>query len=135
MKQPRAFVAGKVLVCLTSRALLSEDLRGTTCTRRYTSTAIFKRRTICGCQSTIFFFIYNLNQQSEFTFYKPMLGLLQCPVGESSSGESPVPQIRSIGQFLLSRLFSSLCFEERVFVGSESSVMFLAVLVDDLMYV
>jgi hypothetical protein len=37
-----------------------------------------------------------------------MLLLLQCLDGESSSGESPVPQIRSIGQFLLSRLFSSL---------------------------
>jgi hypothetical protein len=56
----------------------------------------------------IFYFIYNLNQQSEFTFYKLMLRLLQCLDGESSSGESPVPQIRSIGQFLLSRLFSSL---------------------------
>jgi hypothetical protein len=54
------------------------------------------------------FFIYNLNQQSEFTFYKLMVCLLQCLDGESSSGESPVPQIRSIGQFLLSRLFSSL---------------------------
>jgi hypothetical protein len=37
-----------------------------------------------------------------------MLWLLQCLDGESSSGESPVPQIRSIDQFLLSRLFSSL---------------------------
>jgi hypothetical protein len=55
-----------------------------------------------------FFIIYNLNQQSEFTFYKLMLSLLQCLEGESSSGESPVPQIRSTGQFLLSRLFSSL---------------------------
>jgi hypothetical protein len=54
------------------------------------------------------FFIYNLNQQSKFTFYKLMLWLLQCLDGESSSGESPVPQIMSIGQFLLSRLFSSL---------------------------
>jgi hypothetical protein len=36
-----------------------------------------------------FFFIYNLNQQSEFTFYKLMLWLLQCLDGESSSGESP----------------------------------------------
>jgi hypothetical protein len=54
-----------------------------------------------------FIFIYNLNQQLEFTFYKLMLWL-QCLDGESSSGESPVPQIRSIGQFLLSRLFSSL---------------------------
>jgi hypothetical protein len=54
------------------------------------------------------FFIYNLNKQSEFTFYKLMLWLLQCLDWESSSGESPVPQIRSIGQFLLSRLFSSL---------------------------
>jgi hypothetical protein len=53
-------------------------------------------------------FIYNLNQKSEFTFYKLMLWLLQCLDGESSSGESPVPQIRWIGQFLLSRLFSSL---------------------------
>jgi hypothetical protein len=55
-----------------------------------------------------FFFIYNLNQQSEFTFYKLMLCLLQCHDEKSSSGESPVPQIRSIGQFLWSRLFSSL---------------------------
>jgi hypothetical protein len=55
-----------------------------------------------------FIFIYNLNQQSEFTLYKLMLWLLQCLDGVSSSGESPVPQIRSIGQFLLSRLFSSL---------------------------
>jgi hypothetical protein len=38
------------------------------------------------------FFIYNLNQQSEFTFYKLMLWLLQCLDGESSRGESPVPQ-------------------------------------------
>jgi hypothetical protein len=52
--------------------------------------------------------ICNLNQQSEFTFYKLILCLLQCLVGESSSGESTAPQIRSIGQFLLSRLFSSL---------------------------
>jgi hypothetical protein len=37
-----------------------------------------------------------------------MLCLLQCLDGESSSGESPVPQISSIGQFILSRLFSSL---------------------------
>jgi hypothetical protein len=37
-----------------------------------------------------------------------MLWLLQCIDGESYSGESPVPQIRSIGQFILSRLFSSL---------------------------
>jgi hypothetical protein len=43
----------------------------------------------------IFLFIYNLNQQSEFTFYNLMLWLLQCLDGESSSGESPVPQIRS----------------------------------------
>jgi hypothetical protein len=55
-----------------------------------------------------FFFTCNLNRQSEFTFHKLMLCLLQCLEGESSSGESPVPQIRSIGQFLLSRLFSSL---------------------------
>jgi hypothetical protein len=54
-----------------------------------------------------FFFIYNLNQQSGFIFYKLMLWLLQCLGGESSSGESPVPHIRSVGQFLLSRLFSS----------------------------
>jgi hypothetical protein len=54
------------------------------------------------------FFIYNLNQQSEFTFYKLILWLLQCLDGESSSGESPVPQIMSIGQIILSRLFSSL---------------------------
>jgi hypothetical protein len=56
----------------------------------------------------IYLFIYNLNQQSEFTFYKLMLRLLQCLDGESSSGQSPVPEIRPIGQFLLSRLFSSL---------------------------
>jgi hypothetical protein len=37
------------------------------------------------------FFIYNLNQQSEFTFYELMLCLLQCLDRESSSGESPVP--------------------------------------------
>jgi hypothetical protein len=55
-----------------------------------------------------FFFIYNLNQQSEFTFYKLMLLLLQCLDGESSSGEYPVPKIRPIGQFVLSRLFFSL---------------------------
>jgi hypothetical protein len=54
------------------------------------------------------FFIYNLNQQPGFTFYKLMLRLLQCLEGESSSGESPVPQIRSTGQCLLCRLFSSL---------------------------
>jgi hypothetical protein len=35
-----------------------------------------------------------------------MLRLLQCLDWESSSGESPIPYIRSIGQFLLSRLFS-----------------------------
>jgi hypothetical protein len=61
------------------------------------------------------FFIYNLNHQSEFTFYKLMLWLLQSLDGESSSGESPVPQIRSIGQFLLSRLFYSLTSSVRVF--------------------
>jgi hypothetical protein len=59
-------------------------------------------------ETVIVFFIYNLNQQSEFSFYKLMLWLLQCLDGESSSGESPVPQIRSLDQFLLSRLFSSL---------------------------
>jgi hypothetical protein len=53
-------------------------------------------------------FIYNFNQQSEFTFYKLMLWLLQCLDGESSSGESPVSQIRPIGQFHLRRLCSSL---------------------------
>jgi hypothetical protein len=37
-----------------------------------------------------FIIIYNLNQQSEFTFYK-LMWLLQCLDGESSSGESPVP--------------------------------------------
>jgi hypothetical protein len=37
-----------------------------------------------------------------------MLWLLQCLDGEPSSGESPVPQIRSICKFLLSRLFPSL---------------------------
>jgi hypothetical protein len=57
---------------------------------------------------TLCFFIYNLNQQSDFTFYKLMLWLLQCLDGESSSGESSIPQIMSIGQFLLSSLFSSL---------------------------
>jgi hypothetical protein len=41
-----------------------------------------------------------LNQQSEFTFYKLMLKLLQYLDGESSSGKFPVPQIRSIDQFL-----------------------------------
>jgi hypothetical protein len=66
------------------------------------------------------FFIYNLNQQSEFTFYKLMLWLLQCLDGESSSGESPVPQIRSIGQCLLSRLFSSLTSSE----GSDMQIKF-----------
>jgi hypothetical protein len=63
---------------------------------------------ILGRNISYFLFIYNLNQQSEFTFYKLMLWLLQCLDGESSSGEFPVPQIRSIGQFLLSCLFSSL---------------------------
>jgi hypothetical protein len=60
-------------------------------------------------KNTLFriFLFTNLNQQSEFTFYKLMFLLLQCLDGESSSGESPVPQIKSIGQFLLSRLFSS----------------------------
>jgi hypothetical protein len=58
-------------------------------------------------QALFIFFIYNLNQQSEFTFSKLMLWLLQSLDGESSSGESPVPQIRSIGQFLSSRLFYS----------------------------
>jgi hypothetical protein len=67
------------------------------------NTRLQDARIIC-----LYFFIYNLNQQSEFTFYKLMLWLLQCLDGESFSGESPVPQIRSIGQFLLSRLFSSL---------------------------
>jgi hypothetical protein len=56
----------------------------------------------------IFFFIYNLNQQSEFTFYKLMLCLLQCLDGESSRGESALPQIRLTCHLLLSRLFSSL---------------------------
>jgi hypothetical protein len=60
------------------------------------------------CYIFLFYFFYNFNQLLEFTFYKLMLWLLQCLDGESSSGESPVPQIRSIGQFLLSRLFSSL---------------------------
>jgi hypothetical protein len=82
------------------------------------------------------FFYFNFNQQSEFTFYKLMLWLLQCLDEKSSSGESSVPQltwlevlrirrwfevlrshlsgefsvpqIRSIDQFLLSRPFSSL---------------------------
>jgi hypothetical protein len=36
-----------------------------------------------------------------------LLVLRLCLDGESSSGESPVPQIRPIGQFLLSHLFSS----------------------------
>jgi hypothetical protein len=61
-----------------------------------------------GVNFFIFYFICNLNQQSEFTFYKLMLWSLQCLDRESSSGESPVPQIRSIGEFLLCRLFSSL---------------------------
>jgi hypothetical protein len=69
-------------------------------------------------QTKFFFLIYNLNQQSEFTFYKLMLWLLQCLDGESSSGESPVPQIRLIGQFLLIRLFSSL---NRSYLRSGSS--------------
>jgi hypothetical protein len=60
-----------------------------------------------------------------------VINTLQCLDGESSSGESPVPQIRLIGQFLLSRKF----FEEWVFVGFESSVMIVAFLVDDVMYV
>jgi hypothetical protein len=84
----------------------------------------------------IYFFIYNLNQQSEFTFSKLMLWLLQCRDGESSSGESPVPQIRSIGQFLLSHLFSSLDSSvSRSGFSWVPSVMFVAFLVDDLMYV
>jgi hypothetical protein len=53
-------------------------------------------------------FFSSPNQQSEFTFYKLMLWLLQCHDEKSSSGESSVPQIRSIGRFLWSRLFSSL---------------------------
>jgi hypothetical protein len=75
-----------------------------------------------------FLFIYNLNQQSEFTFYELMLWLLQCLDGESSSGESQVPQIRSVGQFLSSRLFSSLTssvLSSGFFVDFESSVMFV----------
>jgi hypothetical protein len=59
------------------------------------------------CNTYNICFIYNVNQQSEFTFYKLMLWLWQCLDGQSSSGKSPVPQIRSIGQFLLSRLFCS----------------------------
>jgi hypothetical protein len=76
------------------------------------------------------FFIYNLNQQSEFTFYKLMLWFLQCLDGESSSGEYPGTsnQLKS-GQ--LASFFWIVCFlllievfEERIFVGFESSVIF-----------
>jgi hypothetical protein len=75
----------------------------------------------------LFFYFCNLNQQSEFTFYKLMLWLLQSLDGESSSGESPVAQIRSIGQFLLSRLFSSLniSFLRRGFSWISSLVWYL----------
>jgi hypothetical protein len=52
-------------------------------------------------------FFFHLQFESAIRIYKLMLWLLQCLDGESSSRESPVPQIRSIGQFLLSRLFSS----------------------------
>jgi hypothetical protein len=80
---------------------------------------------------TFFFLFYNLNQQSEFTFYKLMLWLLQYLDEESFSGTSdqvnwPVPLKSSV-------FFSS--FEERVFLGFESSVMFVAFLVDDILYV
>jgi hypothetical protein len=69
---------------------------------------LLDKSAVTNCVSIfLFYFIYNLNQQSEFTFYKLMLWLLQCLDGESSSGESTVPQIRPIGQFF-SRLFSSL---------------------------
>jgi hypothetical protein len=53
------------------------------------------------------FFII-INQQSECTFYKLMVWLFLCLGEESSSGESSVPYVRSIGQFLFSRLPSSL---------------------------
>jgi hypothetical protein len=83
------------------------------------------------------FFICNLNQQSEFTFYKLMLWLIQCLDAEKSSGESPVLQIRSIGQFLLSRLFSSRT--SRVlrsgFSWVSSGVMFVAFFVVDILNV
>jgi hypothetical protein len=79
----------------------------------------------------LFFFIYNLNQQSEFKFYKLMLWLLQCLDGESS----PVPQIRSIGQFLLSRLFSSLVLRSGFSWVPILAWCFVAFLVDDLLYV
>jgi hypothetical protein len=50
------------------------------------------------------FFIYNLNQQSEFTFYKLMFWLLQCLDGESSSGE---PRYLKSGQ--LASFFWVVC--------------------------
>jgi hypothetical protein len=52
-----------------------------------------------------FFFVY---QQSECTFYKVMVWLFRWLDEESSSGESSGPYFRSIGQFLFSRLLSSL---------------------------
>jgi hypothetical protein len=64
--------------------------------------------------------IYNLNQRSKYTFYKLMLWLLQCLDGESSSGTSN--QVNWPVSFKSSVFF--YCFEERVFVGFESSVMF-----------
>jgi hypothetical protein len=55
-----------------------------------------------------FFFVFTIWISNQNLHSKLMLWLLRCLDGESSSGESPIPQIRSIGQFLLSRLFSSL---------------------------
>jgi hypothetical protein len=72
----------------------------------------------------MFFFIYNLNQQSE-------LCLLQCLDGGVVPGTSN--QVNWPVSFESSVLFS--CFEERVSVGFECSVMIVAFLVDDLMYV
>jgi hypothetical protein len=66
-----------------------------------------------GRGKTFLIFLFTIWISTEFTFYKLMLWLLQCHNGESSSGESPVPQIRSIGQIILSCLFSSL--NSRVF--------------------
>jgi hypothetical protein len=69
------------------------------------------------------FFIYNLNQQLEFTFYKLMLWLLQC-----LDGSRPAANPRTSNQVNWPVSFKSSCFEERVFVGSECSVMFVAFL-------
>ena len=55
-----------------------------------------------------FFFYYFINQQSEITFFKLMVCLVRCLDEESSSDGSSVPYIRSIGQFLFSRLLTTL---------------------------